>query len=319
MHEVPAFVGNGHYCYANVTAMLLNAVGERVPPGLVEVVSGVGLGAIWLPGPDLYFFGSSAPDQGITRALDVLGIAAVETAADDGADPPVAELVEALGVGPAILGPLDMGLLNYSPGRGAATGIDHFVLAYETDGNEVYLHDPAGFPCVSLPVEGLIEAWRADKIPYRRGAFRWWRSPRRVAARSDDEIRYRALIAFATVYQDADAAAAAGATTGGAIRHLAERAASADLSPAVISHLARFAFQVGARRALDYADFFAAWHATLADAKRQQAALFGRCQTLLVRGDWDNLTRTLRWLADVEDQFRADVARSSEARYSSIC
>ena len=42
-----AYIGNGHYCYANVTAMLLASVGETVPPGQVEVLSGAGLGAAW--------------------------------------------------------------------------------------------------------------------------------------------------------------------------------------------------------------------------------------------------------------------------------
>ena len=39
------YIGNGHYCYANVTAMLLDAVGERVKPETIEVLSGVGVGA----------------------------------------------------------------------------------------------------------------------------------------------------------------------------------------------------------------------------------------------------------------------------------
>ena len=41
----PAYVGNGHYCYANVTSMLLASIGESFAPGLIEVLTGMSLGA----------------------------------------------------------------------------------------------------------------------------------------------------------------------------------------------------------------------------------------------------------------------------------
>src|SRR3712207_1485674 len=36
--EAPGYVGSGHYCYANVTAMLLASAGEQVAPALIEVL-----------------------------------------------------------------------------------------------------------------------------------------------------------------------------------------------------------------------------------------------------------------------------------------
>lgn len=40
------YIGNGHYCYSNSTVMFLSSIGENVSPQLVEVLTGVGLGAM---------------------------------------------------------------------------------------------------------------------------------------------------------------------------------------------------------------------------------------------------------------------------------
>ena len=176
------YIGNAHYCYANTTAMLLASIGERVSPGLVEVLTGMGLGAAWLGGGELIFFSSSVPDLGITRALGLLGFEAVERAYGDDDPPALAELCAALASGPAILGPVDIGLLLYQPGKGRANGIDHFVLAYAMDDAEVHLHDPAGYPRVSLTLPDLVAAWRAEKVGYGRALLRGWS---RTQSRSD--------------------------------------------------------------------------------------------------------------------------------------
>jgi hypothetical protein len=62
---------------------------------------------------------------------------------------------------------------------------------------------------------------------------------------------------------------------------------------------------LAARRALDYAAFFANRDDALAALKRAQAESFGRCHTLAVRQDWGALADTLERLAGVEHQFRA--------------
>lgn len=40
------YIGNGHYCYSNSAAMFLSSIGENVSPQLVEILTGVGLGAM---------------------------------------------------------------------------------------------------------------------------------------------------------------------------------------------------------------------------------------------------------------------------------
>ena len=302
----PPYVGNSHYCFANATAMLLASIGEQVSPGMVEALSGVGLGATWSEGLGLIFFDASPPDVGISRALGLLGFEVTESASPDGGPAPVAELTRALADGPVVLGPVDMGLLLYRGTRGQASGVDHYVLAYAIDDSEVYLHDPDRFPHVSLRIAELVAAWRAEKIGYRRGAFRSWRAPRRVDRPSDDDLFERALRTFGEVYRRADEAAARGRMTGSpAIRRLSDLVRAGALPDPLAGHLRAFALQLGARRALDFAAFFDRGAPDLAALKREQARLFGRAHTLLVRQDWPGTADALTGLAVVEDQIRA--------------
>jgi hypothetical protein len=298
------YVGNGPYCYANSTAMLLAATGEQVSPGLIEVLSGVGLGATWLPDSEVFFLSMAAPDVGIGRALGLLGFDVMERAHRDDDAAPFDELGTALAQGPAVLGPLDMGLLTYVAGRGTATGADHFVLVYGLDEAEAHLHDPAGQPHVSISRTDLEKAWRAELVEYRRGAYRWWTNPRRVRRPSEAELVQTALAAFREIYREAETAPAPGVERGSAaIRLLAGRTRDG-LPQKVARHLVAFVFQLGARRALDYAAFLQEGPGALARIEREQAALLGRCHTLAVRQDCPELVGALHRLADTEDRFR---------------
>jgi hypothetical protein len=52
----PVFRGNGAYCCANAASMLLSTIGEDVDPSLIEVLSGVGLGAFSFEQKNLFMF-----------------------------------------------------------------------------------------------------------------------------------------------------------------------------------------------------------------------------------------------------------------------
>jgi hypothetical protein len=306
------YIGNGAYCYANATAMLLASGGEHVSPGLVEVLTGTGLGAmlernegnLWFSGP------AGAPDVGLARALELLGFAAAERAQADGEAAPFDELRQALAGGPVVLGPLDMGYLTYIPYHEALGGADHYVLAYAMDGKAVHLHDPAGFPHVSLPLDRLALAWRAERVPYRRGAYRSWTAPRRVARPSPQELYARALTWFQECYRAADALVAQGvpwaeAAGSEAIKRFGARLAAGEVSERTRSHLVDFALPLGARRALDYAAFFEGDDADLATLKQRQAVLFGRGHTFAVARRWEEAGSVLAELAEVEGAFQA--------------
>lgn len=308
------YTGNGAYCYANSAAMLLTAAGEPSSPRLIEVLSGVGLGASLQHGSATPFFSNlhAAPDAGLSKALELLGYRFVERAVGDDAPAPIDELRELLAQGPAVLGPVDMGYLDYLPDHANLAGVDHFVLARAIDGDNVLLHDPAGYPYVSIAREQLALAWRAERIPYHRGAFRMWTAPRRERRPDDDELWAQACEYFALCYRESEAIVAEqryGAWLGGsdAIRALAEHAAAGDVSRATRGHLVYFALPLGARRADDFAEYFARHDGNLAGLKHSQAALFGRGHVQAVHNDWPALAATLGELAAVEDEIRAAV------------
>ena len=302
------YIGNGPYCYANATAMLLATIGEHISPSRIEVLTGVGLGAFWLGDAKLIFFSNlgTAPDIGISKALKLLGFNYIEKSSQESEPAPFEELRSDLAESPAILGPLDMGYLSYNPNHEHLAGVDHFVLAYRMDEQEIHLHDPEGFPHVSLPLDQLKLAWKAERIPYHRGFYRYWTSPKRIHHPTEEEIYNGALQFFKSCYQGTDDFAARENWTIGreAILACAEHVRSGTLSPAEVGHMVHFAFKLGARRALDFAFFFEPHDDELATLKGRQAELFGRCHTLAVAKNWPSLANSLQQLADVEEQFR---------------
>ena len=137
--------------------MLLESVGESVEPRLLEVLSGVGLGAFWVAESQTLFLSgwASSPDVGMSRAFGLLGFQVAEVAESDGAPMPVAALARQLQEGPVMLGPLDMGELPYHPDSRGANGVDHFVLALGVEDGAVVVHDPAGTPRCPSPLKRL--------------------------------------------------------------------------------------------------------------------------------------------------------------------
>jgi len=308
-HMVP-YIGNGLYCYANATAMLLASIGEDVPPSQIEVLTGVGLGAFWIREARLIFFSSTPPDIGVSKALELLGFAYTERSRQEGEPAPLDELRRDLAKGAVVLGPLDMGYLDYLPYHANAAGVDHYVLAYAMD-DQVHLHDPDGYPHVSLSLEQLALAWKAERVDYRRGAYRCWTAPKRIDHPSQAKIYEQALAFFRSAYQHIDDTPSVGRNgiptlqVGyDAILACADRVQRGEISARERGHLTGFAFPLGAKRALDFATFFDPGDAQLAVLKREQAGLFGRCHTLAMRKEWPSLADALQQLADVEKEFR---------------
>jgi hypothetical protein len=288
--------GSVPYCYANSVAMLLSANGERVYPGLVEVLTGVGLGAVQAPDGRTYL--STTPQQvpaGVDRALELLGFEATAAAGPEDAD--VLELLGAeLATGPVMLGPLDMGHLSYIPWHRALAGSDHYLVAYAVDDQRAHLRDPAGFPATALGREDLARAWRAERIGAPGGPFRRWLRPRRVARPTGRQLYDDALASFRAAYRDLPPG-------GAVIRGLAKHLRPGRVPQGERGFLTAFTFPLGARRALDYAAFFAGGgDDRLAAAKQGQARLLGEC-LLAANGDhWPRVADALDALADLEEE-----------------
>lgn len=306
------YLGNGDYCYANSTAMLLAASGENVASSRIEALCGVGLGAFWIDGADLIFFSSLAtpPDRGISQALGLLGFRFAEKWSQEADPPPLEALRADLVQGPALLGPLDAGFLFYDPLHSDSSETDHFVLAYGMDDSEIYLHDPAGFPHVALSLEHLELAWKAEHIDYRRGCYRYWTALQRCRQPAEEGMFNDALQSFKAGYQTSERIVthepwAKGWAIGReAILRCANQVRHGNVGPELKAHLTHFMLKLSARRALDFASFFGPRAPALAALKCRQAELFGKSHTLAVRESWSSLADTLQGLGNLEEEFR---------------
>ncbi len=208
------YIGNGSYCYANSASMLVKTIGEDISPSLIEVLTGVGLGATWYEDEHTIFFSSVVPDEGVSKALDLLGFTYVEKSADATGPAPVEELRNDLAKGPVLLGPLDMGYLTYNPNAQYLAGCDHFVLAYRMDDEQIYLHDPAGFPVVALQLDQLERAWKAERIFDRLFSYHYLTSPDRILRPTDQELFHKALRSFQEVYRSPEQGGGGGGSNG---------------------------------------------------------------------------------------------------------
>lgn len=305
MHNVP-YIGNAAYCYANSTSMLLASIGENVSPSTIEVLSGVGLGAFILKETGFLFFSWEKPDNGIDNALKILGFNCKAEKIPKTQPAPLEALRKDLEEYPVVLGPLDMGCLVYNPRHPSLCGADHFILAYYMDDNEIRLHDPAGFPCVSLLLEDLKVAWKAERVDYGREYYRYWTNPKRVNNPTEEDIYKSALKLFQFLYNHSQQESEKEGWIVGkeAIISFANRMKDGRTSQEEIEQLTYFALVLGAKRALDYAKFFEPWASELANLKKKQAELFGKTHSLAVKEDWNAAADTLQQLAEVEENFR---------------
>jgi len=307
MKNIP-YIGNGAYCYANSTSMLLSSIGENVSPSIIEVLTGVGLGAsLKRKGGFLYFNNQTLlPDLGITKALEILGFDSKMEVFDSSDQDPFKKLKKDLKKSVAVLGPLDMVYLAYNPRHKSLRGADHFVLAYRMEDDIVYLHDPAGFPHVFISTNDLKEAWKAERVSYRKGYYRYITNPKRKEKLTQDEIYKRTIDFFKSIYQDGERNSNPDIWLIGqdAIAQTAERVESENISEDELGHFIYFALPLGAKRALDFASFFDQRHAELASIKRQQAERFGHAHTYALSKKWSSLSKALKKLGKLEQEFR---------------
>ena len=296
------YIGNAPYCYANSASMLLESAGESVEPRLIEVLSGVGLGASWIPeSQTLFLSGWTVPDIGVSQSSRLLGFEVAEEAESDGAPMPVEALDLQLIEGPVMLGPLDLGELSYHPNARGANGIDHFVVALHKEDGAVVVHDPAGYPAMPIDVEALGRASRADLIEYRRGAYRRWHSPARVEDPSPEQISGAAVQSFGQAYRDSRTIDDPDAVVGPeAVEELVGTIRGRELRDSGLEHLRRFALPLGVRRALDYSWYLREFNPALADLKEKQAWHLARAHTAAVRCEWGPLADHLSHSADLE-------------------
>ncbi|WP_426511546.1 hypothetical protein ACPPVO_13515 [Dactylosporangium sp. McL0621] len=287
------YIGSGPYCYANSLAMVL---GPGAPaPAVIEVLTGSPFGFCLL-GDRLPLFDPYGwdPDLGLDDAIGRLGW----TCSRRGADGPAAALEllrTALEAGPALAGPMEMGLFRHQPGMTAPIEADHFVAVLAADDERVRFHDPHGHPFATLPTGAFLAAWRGETIAYRSTEYTIRFGFSRDREVSPEGALREARPAFAAWLRGRADLAPPPGTVGGAeaVHRLADRV-GAGLPDDVLGFLTWFAVRVGARRLADAA----AWHTDeAAEILENQAMLVGELQYALVNDDRAGAERTLRALA----------------------
>jgi hypothetical protein len=291
--------------------MLLASIGEDISPFLIEVLTGVSIGATLKRKKNLLYFNNQTllSDLGISKALEILGFSFKMKSFDNINDFPAKELKKDLEISPAIIGPLDMQYLTYNPNHLHLKGADHFILAYNFKDGFLHLNDPAGYPHVQLGQSDLKKAWQAEEVSYRKGYYRYIFSPKRENKPSEEEICKNAIKFFKSIYEEGESKTdknifGVGST---AIREYADYIDPNGLNDNEVGHFIYFALPLGAKRASDYSSFFKLFDANLSELKYKQSELFGLAHTQTMDKNWKALAGTLRELAEVEERFKTSL------------
>lgn len=298
--------GSGQYCYANSLSMALQSVGEEYDPSYLECMTAVSISAFIADDNMPFFSGKyNAPDKGINVALNHLGYDYqhyyCEPSEDFDGEESFQKLEELLTYGAVIAGPLDMGKLVYLPNHPYLNGVDHYVAIYQVDHELVYLHDPAGYPFMSITRQQYIEAWRAESISYRIGSFSMWGDFRKVSdtTRLEQFQKTEQHIKQTLFFEKKEENVGSNA-----IRALAEQLKNGDLTDALRGHLSFFSFQLGAKRCSDFATFYQPYDRQKAILKVEQGKTFGAAHVALMKEDWNQLYSKLLKIAELEEQFQ---------------
>lgn len=295
------YFGDVSLCYTNSLAMALDSYGFPVRPERLEALMVMGNGASVMeddPRHPLVFFDNGEPDVSISNCLRMLGFEWEDFFAEEpGCDLAKVRdrLAGMLESGPVVVGPLDMGLLTYNPNFQGLGGIDHFVCVFGLTGGRIHLHDPAGFPCMSMEFQAFAKAWEARAISYKRGAFSMWGNFTRVREPGREEVYREVSSIMRKRYEQGES---------GVIRAYAEAIGSNGMSSQQKQMHQYFSFRLAAARSIYAARFLAEHDAERAELKERIASLFGQAHLHTLTEDNEALADTLEGIAELDDRFR---------------
>lgn len=301
------YVGSGDYCYANSLYMSLLGSGanaDTLPsPGFLECLTTMPFGNTYLNVARLFFFDGLDPHQGLTRAIETLGwTCRLEQGGDE--ERALERLRAVVLHGPALIGPLDMGYLTYNPNYPYNGGADHFIVVLAVEADHVLVHDPKGFPCVTLPFENLLKAWRAERIEYVDEAYILRADFRQVETVNHQEMIMRTLpFIRLNVQRDPE-----GPEVYGGVRalHMLVQMLRTEMPEHLAPHLLYFALPLAIRRKLDAQAFLA--EGNRPEAARlieQQARLLGQAQYPGVQRAWSTVATLIEQVATLEERLIA--------------
>ena len=296
------YFGDVSLCYSYSLAMALDAYGYDFKADFLEAIMVMGNGASIVKEDEehpLVFFDNGMPDLSISHSLKILGFDYEDFYLKDGLEVDLEEvkgkLETFLSNGPVVLGPLDMGHLNYNPNHTILYGVDHFVTVYALDGQYLYLNDPAGFACMKVAFTDIIEAWKADAIDYKRGAYSMWGNFRKVKSPSQTEIYQETARIMKNRYLNGQS---------GVLEFYAKSVAENGLNTEQKQLHQYFSFKLAAVRNLYLSKFLKDHDPEGARLKEELATLFGQAHLSCLKEDYQELAHLLYQIAEVDGRFR---------------
>ena len=296
------YFGDVSLCYTYSLAMALHSYGYDVRPEFLEAIMVMGNGASIVKEDEkhpLVFFDNGMPDSSISHSLNILGFTYDEYYIKDSNDlnlPSIREILSKfLLSGPVVLGPLDMGYLTYNPNHIHLYGVDHFVSVYDLDDEFIYFHDPAGFACMKMSFSEFSKAWEAKNIDYKRGSFSMWGNFRKVKSPSQCEIYQETAKIMRARYLDGQS---------NVLECYAKAVAENGLNTEQKQLHQYFSFKLAAVRNLYLSKFLKDHEPKGASLKEQLATLFGQAHLSCLKEDYQELSRLLYQIAEVDRRFR---------------
>ena len=296
------YFGDVSLCYSYSLAMALDAYGYDVKAEFLEAIMAMGNGASIVKEDDQYplvFFDNGMPDLSISHSLKILGFDYEDFYLKDGVEVDLEEVKRKLETflsnGPVVLGPLDMGHLTYNPNHTILYGVDHFVTVYDIDDQYLYLHDPAGFACMKVAFNDILEAWKAEAIDYKRGTYSMWGNFKKVKSPSQTEIYQETARIMKTRYLNGQS---------GVLEYYAKVVAENGLNTEQKQLHQYFSFKLAAVRNLYLSQFLKDHDPKGARLKEELAALFGQAHLSCLKEDYQELSHFLYQIAEVDGRFR---------------
>ena len=296
------YFGDVSLCYSYSLAMALDAYGYDFKAEFLEAIMVMGNGASIVKEDEqhpLVFFDNGMPDLSISHSLKILGFDYEDFYLKDGAEVDLEEIKRKLETflsnGPVVLGPLDMGHLTYNPNHTILYGVDHFITVYDIDDRYLYLHDPAGFACMKVAFNDILEAWKAKAIDYKRGAYSMWGNFRKDKSPSQTEIYQETARIMRDRYLDGQS---------NVLECYAKAVAENGLNTEQKQLHQYFSFKLAAVRNLYLSKFLKDHDTEGARLKEELATLFGQAHLSCLKEDYQELSHLLYQIAEVDGHFK---------------
>ena len=296
------YFGDVSLCYSYSLAMALETYGYDFKAEFLEAIMVMGNGASIVKEDErhpLVFFDNGMPDLSISHSLKILGFDYEDFYLKNGAEVDLEEIKRKLETflsnGPVVLGPLDMGHLTYNPNHTILYGVDHFVTVYGIDDQYLYLHDPAGFACMKVTFKDILEAWKAEAIDYKRGAYSMWGNFKRLKTPSQTEIYQETAKIIKSRYLNGQ---------NGVLKCYAKAVAESGLNTEQKQLHQYFSFKLAAVRSLYLSKFLKDHDPEGARLKEELASLFGQAHLSCLKEDYQELSNFLYQIAEVDGLFK---------------